>query len=156
MPQIDQNSEMKILFICRSNVGRSQMASALFNKVAPGCEVKSAGIQVMDKDGNSRDGQKLKDLSAAEHVIGVLKEEGIDAEEFVRRQLTPEMAEWADKIVVMAEPETIPDYLKDSPKIAYWDVKDPKGTSFEIHRETKEKIKELVNELRYSVNNGMG
>ncbi len=142
---------MKILFICRGNVGRSQMAAALFSKFVPGYEVISAGTRVVDKEGNSRDGQKLKDLPAAEYVIACMAEEGVDVRENVRRQLTPEMVAGADKIIVMAEPETIPDYLKGSPNAEYWDVIDPKGESLEMHKRIKEEIKEKLSELMKSL-----
>lgn len=142
---------MKILFICRGNVGRSQMAASLFGKLAPGHEVISAGTHVVDKEGNSRDGQKLKDLPAAEYVITCMVEEGVDVRENLRRQLTPEMVAGADKIIVMAEPETIPDYLKDSPNAEYWNVVDPKGQSLEIHKEIKEEIRGKLSELMKSL-----
>ena len=112
--------------------------------MAPGHEVSSAGTRVVDKEGNSRDGQKLKDLPAAEHVITCLAEEGIDVRENIRRQLTPAMVTDAEKIIVMAEPETIPDYLKDSPKTVYWGISDPKGTDLEAHRLTRDIIKRLI------------
>jgi protein-tyrosine-phosphatase len=142
---------MKILFICRGNVGRSQIAAALCAKIAPEHEVRSTGTRVVGKDGTPRDGQMLKDMDVAIHVRKVLEEEGIDTENFVRRQLTPEIVEWTDKIIVMAEPETIPDYLKKSPKAIYWDILDPKDTPLEAHREMKEKIKGLVKELLNSL-----
>ncbi len=136
---------MKILFVCRANVGRSQTAEALCRKIAPAdWEISSAGTRVIGKDGGSRDGQKLADLPGAEDVIVVLKEEGIDASENIRRQLTPGMVDAADKIVVMAEPETVPEYLKNSKKAIWWTVPDPKETSLGRHREIKDMIRELV------------
>lgn len=135
---------MKILFICRGNVGRSQMAAALFSKMLPEHDVSSAGTRVVDKKGNSRDGQKLGDLAGAHHVIECLLEEGMDVRENTRRQLTPAIVQGANKIIVMAEPATIPNYLKDSPKAIYWDVTDPKGTDLEAHRGTRDLIKGLL------------
>ncbi|MCL5101750.1 MAG: hypothetical protein M1544_00105 [Candidatus Marsarchaeota archaeon] len=36
---------MKVLFVCKANVGRSQMAEAIFNKLAKGMAVAtSAGV----------------------------------------------------------------------------------------------------------------
>jgi arsenate reductase len=135
---------MKILFVCRGNAGRSQMAEALFRTLNNKHEVQSAGTQVVSKDGESRDGQKLKDLINPEKIILPLKEKGIDVSEYIRTQLTPDMVNWADKIVVMAEPETIPDYLSSSNKAEYWDVKDPKGTSIEEHVQTVNQIEGSV------------
>lgn len=67
------------------------MAAALFSKMFPGHTVISAGTRVVDKEGNSRDGQKLCDFPAAHHVIDCLMEEGVDVRENIRTQLTPAM-----------------------------------------------------------------
>ncbi len=120
------------------------MAEALFRTLNDKHEILSAGTQVVNKEGESRDGQKLKDLINPDKIILPLKEKGIDVSEYVRTQLTPDMVSWADKIVVMAEPETIPDYLSSSDKAEYWDVKDPKGTSMEEHAQTVNQIEGLV------------
>lgn len=138
---------MKMLFICRANVGRSQMAATLFSKMAPEHVAISAGTSVVDKEGNTRDGQKLKDLPAAAHVIACLAEEGIDAQENARQQLTPAMVANADRIIVMAELETIPEYLQDSPKAVYWNITDPKGADLEAHRATRDIIRTMITKL---------
>jgi protein-tyrosine-phosphatase len=135
---------MKILFVCRGNVGRSQMAEAVFKQLNNKHEIISAGTKVLSKDGESRHGQILKDLPAAENVIIVLKEKGINIEDNSRTQLSPDLVEWADKIVVMAEQETIPDYLLKSPKAIYWKILDPKGTALEAHKIIMDQITNLI------------
>jgi protein-tyrosine-phosphatase len=135
---------MKILFVCRGNVGRSQMAEAIFKLLNDRHDVVSAGTKVVSKEGESRHGQVLKDLPAAENVLIPLKERGIEVAENTRTQLSPDMVEWADKIVVMAESDTVPEYLAQSSKMIYWDVKDPKGTPIEEHRTIMNQIEEHV------------
>ena len=38
-----------------------------------------------------------------------------------REQLTPELVDAADKVIVMAERETWPDYLVEGGKVEFWD-----------------------------------
>jgi protein-tyrosine-phosphatase len=123
------------------------MAAELFKQLNNRCEVLSAGTKVISKEGESRHGQLLKDLPAAENVILVLKERGVDVSENVRTQLNPSLVDWADKVVVMAEQETIPEYLLNSPKAIFWKIVDPKGTAFEAHKQILNQIEGLVREF---------
>ena len=91
---------MKILFVCRGNVGRSQMAEVIFNKYSKH-KSSSAGTLIL---GNKS--QKLKDIPLTEPVIKFMKKEGIDISEKEIKQLNQEMCNEFDKIIVMAEPET--------------------------------------------------
>lgn len=143
---------MNILFVCKGNVGRSQMAEVIFNTLHTGKHrAFSAGTVVFDKEGNSRHGQKIGDMPEAEYVITCLKEFGFDGVHLVREQLSPEMIARADKVIVMAEQDTLPDYLKTSNKVEYWEVENPKGMSLEKHQEIFNQIhahvKELLNSL---------
>lgn len=139
---------MKVLFVCRGNVGRSQMGEEIFKQLTNGeHETSSAGTKVYDKEGVSQDGKKLGDLVAANEVVNSLKEIGVEAGDNVRTQLTPEMVEAADKIIVMAEPETIPDFLKNSDKVTYWEVGDPKGMDQEGTNKIRDQITELVKDF---------
>jgi protein-tyrosine-phosphatase len=124
------------------------MAEAIFNKLAPeGFSATSSGTKVFDKDGNSKEGEKLKDRVGAEQVIEVLKELGIRAEEAERNQITEESVMAADKIIIMAEKETWPNYLIGSDKIIYWDIIDPKAKSIDDTRAIREQIHGLVERL---------
>lgn len=123
------------------------MAEAVFKQLNNGHDVMSAGTIVVSKEGESRHGQILKDLPGAENVILVLQERGIDVSEKKRTQLDPVLVDWADKIVVMAEQETIPDYLMNSPKAVFWKIIDPKGTALEAHKLILDQIDGLVTEF---------
>ena len=128
---------MQVLFVCTANVGRSQMAEAFFNKLSKKNHASSAGIEVGDAEGES----------IGERVVRIMKELGYDLSKNTRKQITREMAEKADKIIVMAEKETIPNYLKKSLKVIFWDVPDAKGQSEEFQYRVRDQIKELVEEL---------
>ncbi len=135
---------MKVLFVCRGNVGRSQMAVALFDKYS-GEKAFSAGTKVFEKEG-----QKLKDIPLAEPVIRFMKKENIDVAENARTQLAPIMIEEFDKVIIMAESETIPEYLFQSKKAEFWDIEDPKGMNDKgyekIISQIRNKVKRFINE----------
>lgn len=136
---------MRILFVCRANMFRSQIAGAFFKKFCDKHEVESVGTLV-----NKEEGQKLKERNEKEVklIIKVMKEVGIDIGENKIKQITLEMVEWADKIICMAQKETIPDYLTESNKVICWDVKDAvHGSDYEFFVKSRDKIERLVKGL---------
>ncbi len=137
---------MKILAVCRANIGRSQVLAGLLQKMFPQHTILSAGTKVLSPEGISRHGTFLRDTKGAEKVMEVLKEEGIDWNDAMRTQLSPEMLQDVDRVIVMAEPENIPEYLNKHPKMIYWEIADLKQTPIEFHREIREKLKKLVEE----------
>lgn len=129
---------MKILFICKANAGRSQIANAFFNKLSKKNKSISAGVLVKDKEG-----EKLP-----EFVLKCMKEEGCNLSNEFRKQLTPEMVRWADKIIIMTEKENLPDYLiSEDKKNIFWEVEDGKGMPYEFHIKIRDKIKGNVKRL---------
>lgn len=139
---------MKILFICRGNVGRSQIAETIFNqRCGDEHQAFSAGTWVKDKNGVSMHGTKLGEFLSAKEVLASLHEIGIDARENRRDQIDEEMVEDADIIVVMAEEHTIPEFLKNSHKVKYWEVEDPKGKSREETNNIRDQISDHIDTL---------
>ncbi len=134
---------MKILFVCRGNVGRSQIAEALFSKIAPQHEVLSAGTKLSGPE------QPLGELRpGTDIVIDAMKEIGMDISNYRRKEVTKKMADDADKIVmVVDERDPVPDYLLNNPKVIIWDVLDPKGRTLEFTINTRKQIEGLLNEF---------
>lgn len=113
----------KILFVCRANVGRSQVGMEFYNQLHPGM-ADSAGTKV------DNEGELLSQRFGAISVVEAMRQAfAIDMSDNRRTQLTPEMLNNYDKVIVMAEPENTPDYLAKSPKFVYWEMKDIKGTT---------------------------
>ena len=124
------------------------MAEALFNQKAPkGFSATSVGTKVFDKEGNSCEGEMLENRIGAEHVIDVLEEAGVDVRKATRNQISQKAFDESDIVVVMAEKETLQDYLVDSEKVHYWEIEDPKGKSLEDTRNAREEINKLVKGL---------
>jgi len=139
---------MKILFVCRGNVGRSQMAEAIL-KQATNDEhsVQSAGVEARGSEGKDLNGMLLKNRASSKHVIEVLKEIGIDISNNYIKRLTPKMVKNADKIIAILKPEAVPELLEENEKVIYWNVVDPDEQTLEFHRKTRDEIKRLVEEF---------
>lgn len=136
---------MNVLFVCAQNVGRSQTAAALFNKYSKTGHADSAGTRVEKPGETILERSQYSD--GAKHIIAALKEEDIDVTKNTRKPVTPEMLGDYGKIVVMAEPESIPEWLSSHPKYEYWHVEDPRYKGFEETKKTQELIKSKVLKL---------
>ena len=126
------------------------MAEAIFSKFAPiGFSTKSVGTTVADKEGKSAEGEKLMDREGAKVVLEVLHELGIDARTAIRNQITNLDFEEADLVIVMAEKDTLPDYLMNAPfsKVRYWDLGDPKGKDLDETRKIRDQIHQYTDDL---------
>lgn len=130
---------MKILFVCKSNFGRSQIAKTIFNSLSKNDRATSAGVE----KGRTLN-HKLKDFPEHNNLFLCMDEFGFDLRENTTRLLSKYMVEDADKIIAMAPKETLPDYLKYTNKVTYWDIDDICGLSLDGYRDTRDQIKKLV------------
>ncbi|NOH80439.1 low molecular weight phosphotyrosine protein phosphatase [Vibrio sp. RE86] len=85
----------KILVVCMGNVCRSPMGEGVLKKLLPNKQVRSAGL-VTDKSG-------LANCKAAPISILVAKEHDIDIQAHRATQVTAEMCNQADLILVMEQ-----------------------------------------------------
>jgi protein-tyrosine-phosphatase len=130
---------MKILFVCRGNVVRSQMAAAFYNRMSKERTATSAGTEAQKYEGRELG-------SYAFYTIACMKEIGYDISKCKARQITHEMMNSADKIIVMANKDTWPEFLKKSKKVEEWSVEDP-NTVYKAIVLARNKIKGLVERL---------
>lgn len=131
---------MKVLFVCRANSGRSQMAMELYNQLQPG-EAESAGTHVDEP------GQMLKDRPTAASAIAAMRDIGVDMSNNTRRQLTPDMLNDYDHIVVLAEAKAIPSFLNTWPGAEMWHIEDTKRVDHNRAAQVREIIYKRVREL---------
>ena len=134
---------MKILFVCRGNVARSQMAEAYYNFLTKTKDASSAGVL---------DFTPLKYGRPVKEVIQVMKEDGIDISQQNVKFITEEMVKESDRIFVMCEKEECPEFLLNSNKITFWDIDDPYNTDIENHRKIRDEVKKQVRLLIENIN----
>ena len=144
---------MNILFVCSQNVGRSQTAAALYNSLVSDGHADSAGTKVGDEEGQTL-AERAKVSNGAKEVLQVMHELGMDLSRHTRKQVRPEQLAQYDKVIVMAEPDTIPDWLRQSDKFVYWDVPDPRYLGLDAHRITLDALRRRIVELIESTSAG--
>ncbi|MDR1300269.1 MAG: GNAT family N-acetyltransferase, partial [Candidatus Nomurabacteria bacterium] len=127
------NKNSKVLFVCYSNIGRSQMAKAIYNKLSKSHNAESAGVGVYKEqpmgttigERNKIVGRELgikNYTSTAQEVL--LEKHDIDITDASRTQLEPEMLAKYDLVVNIAEKKQTPDWLRGE-NVIWWGIKDP-------------------------------
>lgn len=131
---------MKVLFLCQANVGRSQAAMELYRQKDG--VASSAGTKV------DMPGTTLAERPGAVNIIQVMKEDhDIDMTHNVRTQVTEDVAKDYDRIIVMAEKDTVPEWLFQDKRSVFWTINDPKGQDIPTTRRIVNEIKQKVDEL---------
>ncbi len=122
-----------VLFVCKHNTGRSQMAEAYFRKfVGDSVEVASAGTIAAD----------VPDPG----VVNIMAEDGVDISGARPKLLDPDVAARATRIITMGcDVEGVPRIDAD------WGLPDPKSQPTERVREIRDLVRgkalELAREL---------
>lgn len=136
---------MKVLFVCNANMGRSQVAEGLFNQLSsePARSAGTVADAIVER--TKPPSRRIKDGGSS--AITYMSEQGVDVSESLREQLTPEMVQEADKVIVMADDDTWPDYLRNSDKVNVWTIQDTRGMGPDSARPLYDEIKRRVQEL---------
>ena len=127
---------MHVLFVCRENAGRSQIAEHLFTASVTGLhEARSAGTAPAGR------------IHPA--VVEVLASRGIDAAGARAKALSADLIEWADRVVTMGCGDECPVTGKPTED---WDLSDVGGKSQaeveEIAVEIAKRLSKLLKELQ--------
>ena len=123
-----------VLFVCIGNAGRSQMAEAIFNKLASNDFLAiSAG---------TKPASEVNPL-----VIQALSEIEIDASGSKPKPITQDMVAKADRIITMGCEASDFCPAKFLPKVEAWNIEDPKGKSLDGIRSIRDTIREHVEAL---------
>jgi protein-tyrosine-phosphatase len=135
----------KVLFICKGNWLRSQMAAAIYNKYTASNSADSVGTYTGALD--EPEGQILADLFSTPDFFEIMEKNGMDIRNNSTKRLHPSMIDKFDVVVSMAEEPHIPDYLRDAKKVIWWDVKNPISVDRKIAEVIYGKIDRLVRDL---------
>ena len=120
-----------VLFVCNHNAGRSQMAQAFFERLAPpGVSAESAGTNPAD--------------AIWPEVIEAMGEVGIDISDHKPKTLTRQMQLRADLAVTMGCGDACP-YVPTT--VIDWDLPDPAGQPLAKVREIRDTIEQRVRTL---------
>jgi protein-tyrosine-phosphatase len=142
---------MKILFICRANWFRSQIAAAVYNQLTATQDADSAGTYVGAP--GEPEGLSLSALYKNQVFFEVMEVHGLHLRDNVTRLLRPEMLAGYAKIISMAEEPYVPSFLKTYPNVTWWDVENPTTVNREVVEGTYQKINGLVSNLISSTHN---
>jgi arsenate reductase len=116
---------MNVLFVCKQNAGRSQMARALYER--RGGSARSAGT------------------CPAAHVHPEVAELMPELTDRVPKQLDAADAEWADIVVTMGCGDACP--VIPGKRYIDWDLQDPVGQDVDTVRKIRDEIERRVAEL---------
>jgi arsenate reductase len=116
---------VNVLFVCRQNAGRSQMAQALYER--RGGSARSAGTTPPAR---------------VHPEVAELMPELVDR---VPKELGTADAEWADLVVTMGCGDACP--VIPGKKYVDWDLQDPAGEDAETVRRIRDEIERRVAEL---------
>ena len=118
-----------VLFVCRHNTGRSQMAETYLRHFAgDAIEVASAGTEAADVPNAG--------------VVAAMADDGIDISSARPKLIDPQLAERADRIITMGcDVQGVPRIDTD------WGLPDPKGQSPERVREIRDNVKAKARRL---------
>ena len=122
-----------VLFACLHNAGRSQIAAALFNRLADPARARaiSAGTRPAER--------------VHPEVLAALVERGIQLGDPRPRRLTPALASGVGWLVTMGCGDECPVVL--GARVEDWPLEDPKGKPIQRVREIQDEIEERVRRL---------
>ena len=98
---------MTVLFVCKSNQFRSQIAASLYNKITNTSNANSAGTYVGSE--GEPEGVIIETRFQTPDFFNLMEEEGMYIRNNQTRKLLPKMIEEVDMVVSMAEEPFVPE-----------------------------------------------
>lgn len=136
---------MKILFICKSNQFRSQMATAIYNQITGTNDADSAGTYVGSVE--EPEGVIIETRFRTPDFFEIMEKNGMYIRARRTKKLVPEMIADADIVVSMAEEPFVPDFLSSNKKVRKWEIENPPFATRDVSEKTYTQIRNLVEQL---------
>lgn len=141
---------MKILFICKNNQFRSQMACAIYNKLTKTKDAFSAGtfvgVPLNPENANIQQFFRFPDF------FELMEEKGIYIRDNKTKKLSSKILKEADLAISMAEEPFVPDFLRVAKNVIFWNVENPSLVTRDVAQKIFDQINELVKGLIESKN----
>lgn len=134
---------MDVLFVCRRNNGRSQLAEGLYKLIAQSDSAESAGLEV-DAPGQRLGDRALLPTSKVGLIIQAMAEVGVDVSDYQRTSITDLRLQDYGKVILLLEPEHIPPELAQLDNAEVWHIDDPQGKGIDEVRATRDAIRDRI------------
>ncbi|MFE7094316.1 arsenate-mycothiol transferase ArsC [Streptomyces erythrochromogenes] len=122
---------VRVLFVCRQNAGRSQMAAALLAHRAGERVTVSSAAPPADE--------------VEPHIVQALTEAGVDLADAYPKPLTEEVVQAADIVITMGCSDACP--VMPGRRYLDWPVADPDGAPIAVVRDIRDAIDARIAEL---------
>lgn len=146
---------MKVLFVCKNNQFRSQMAAAIYNKITKTNDADSVGTYV----GSIKvpEGDIIEKYFRTTDFFELMEKNGMNIRNNRTKKLLPEMINSADIVISMAKEPFVPAFLCDNKKVVCWEVEDPAFVTCDVAEKTFNQLKSLIEQLiSRGVHSGQG
>ncbi|QQR82187.1 hypothetical protein IPJ70_02780 [Candidatus Campbellbacteria bacterium] len=140
---------MRILFICKNNQFRSQMAAALYNILTNTNDASSAGTYVGAPD--ALENVPIEKFFQSADFFELMEHHGMYIRDMRTKKLLPEMLSKADIAVSMAEEPFVPEFLRTAKNVIWWTVENPPVATKEVSQKTFDQILPLIQNLIVSL-----
>lgn len=125
------------------------MAAAIYNRITNTKDADSAGTCVGSVD--VPEGATIEGYFRTSDFFEIMEENGMSIRSNRTKKLLPEMIESANVVISMAEEPFIPDFLRSSEKVVWWEIENPPLATREVSEKMYGQIKSLVKQLALSI-----